>query len=340
MRRKAQDVKLISKYVQDCITFNLKPAEALEYIKIETGISIPSNTYFLYRSRLKGEKHTNNWLTYYTRIGFVQEHRQLLDNIKRVQEDRLRQFWLEAQRETRNERLISLLNHDIIDNSRLIADLMDGTPIIASIKARLMQQQGTTKEGRLKAISDRVQAYKDKHDQQEPPPITTTNTQQSYLTHITSDNNEGSTGVRCTRTDNDFTPRKMIGNVHPDSTPYSTVHDSNSNSNSNNDNDSLCDLDFDLLNMLSKQTQTQTEPQQRPPQRNNVSMPGHNGFEKNGGKLSNQDRIVTNLGDTDNKDANKIQEGIRGTTTREPETAEDKEQIREGKGPKTDLWTV
>lgn len=163
-RRSDSDIKFITKLVSDCITFNLRPNEALSYIKQESGFDITYGTYFSYRTRLRGEKKTNSWLSYYTRIGFVTEHKELLDNIKKVQEDRLRQFFIETLRPVRNERVISLLNHDILDNSRLISDLMDATPIIASLKARMrVSDEGTDKEGRLNALRSRVEIWKQAH---------------------------------------------------------------------------------------------------------------------------------------------------------------------------------
>ena len=169
-RRKESEVRLLTKLVSDCITFNLRPEEALAYIKQEShspdapdGIELSYATYFTYRARLRGDKKTNTWLSYYTRIGFVTEHKELLDNIKKVQEDRLRQFFIETLRPVRNERVISLLNHDIIDNSRLISDLMDSTPIIASIRAKMLMNQGVDKDGRLNALISRVEIWKEQH---------------------------------------------------------------------------------------------------------------------------------------------------------------------------------
>ena len=160
-RRTDAAVRFITKLVSDCVTFNLTPDEALQYIKQESGYEIGYPAYYQYRSRLKSEKHTNAWLSYFTRIGFVQEHKQLLEDIKKVHQDRLKQFFLETQKEIRNERILSLLNHDILDNSRLISDLMDSTPIIAALKARTIKSDmADDGSGRIAALVSRVEKWK------------------------------------------------------------------------------------------------------------------------------------------------------------------------------------
>jgi hypothetical protein len=60
-----------------------------------------------------------------------------MENLEKVQADRLRQFFVETNRNQRDERKISQLNYDIRENARLLSELGLGTPIISAIKAKL-----------------------------------------------------------------------------------------------------------------------------------------------------------------------------------------------------------
>lgn len=151
MNGRAIETKFINKLVMDCITFRFKPEEALQYIKDESGHDMTPETYHSKRSRLQRKgTQTSKWLNYFTRVGFVEQHKQLMDDALKVQDDRMKQFGIETHKPKgkRNELTISRINADIALNIRLITDLMDSTPIVASIKARILQEEreGQTKQ--------------------------------------------------------------------------------------------------------------------------------------------------------------------------------------------------
>jgi hypothetical protein len=127
---------LLDKLVSDCITFGLHPKEALEYIRTEFG-SISDRTYFRRQAKMMSEDSSKSWLSYFTRIGFIQLHRQQMDTIQRIQDDSLNRFHIESRKEVRDENLILKIKDDIRENSTLLSEYGLGTPIISAIKDRL-----------------------------------------------------------------------------------------------------------------------------------------------------------------------------------------------------------
>ena len=83
------------------------------------------------------------WLNHFTRIGFVQHHKEQIDTIQKIQDDSLRQFLIEINQNqaNRDEDKIKKLKQDIRDNVKLLSELGLGTPIISAIKAKLQQSE-------------------------------------------------------------------------------------------------------------------------------------------------------------------------------------------------------
>ncbi len=134
--------KLLDKLVSDCITYRLTEKEALQYIEKEYGKSISSKTYFNIKARIESDE---SWFNQFTRIGFVQLHRKLLDNLMKIYEDNLNKFYIVSREirngNTRDEETIFKLNREIRENTKMLSDLSLGTPIIAAIKSKLQQHE-------------------------------------------------------------------------------------------------------------------------------------------------------------------------------------------------------
>ena len=139
--------KLLDKLVTDCITYRLTEKEAHRYIEEEYGKPISSKTYFTIKSRLESQSEVTSqlWLNEFTRIGFVQHHRKLIDNLERIYEDNLNRFFIESRKEPRNDELILKINANIRENTRLLCELGLGSPIIAAVKAKLQQYESQSK---------------------------------------------------------------------------------------------------------------------------------------------------------------------------------------------------
>ena len=133
---------ILNKLVTDCITFGLKTKEALKYIEIEFGQPYPERSYTRRRAKLQSEDTSNLWLNYFTRIGFLQQHRKLMDDIQKIHDDSLNRYFYESikSREERNEDLILKLKADIRENAKLLAEFTLSTPIISAIKQKLREK--------------------------------------------------------------------------------------------------------------------------------------------------------------------------------------------------------
>jgi mevalonate kinase len=87
------------------------------------------------------------WLNHFTRLGFIQHHKEQMETIQKIQDDSLRQFLIEINHNQDNmdEDKIMKLKQDIRDNVKLLSELGLGTPIISAIKAKMQQQDQDVK---------------------------------------------------------------------------------------------------------------------------------------------------------------------------------------------------
>jgi hypothetical protein len=131
---------LLDKLVSDCITFGLHLKEALEYINREYG-SISKRTYFRRRARLMSEDTTKQWLSHFTRIGYIQHQKKQMDITQMLQDDSLKALYTESNRDPRNENLILRLKNDIRETSSLLNGYALGNPILAAHQARLKKKR-------------------------------------------------------------------------------------------------------------------------------------------------------------------------------------------------------
>jgi hypothetical protein len=64
---------------RDCITYSLTEKEALAYVKNRTGLEISRRHYYHIKSFVVSEPSTQLWLSQFTKLGFVTEHRKRID---------------------------------------------------------------------------------------------------------------------------------------------------------------------------------------------------------------------------------------------------------------------
>jgi hypothetical protein len=123
--------------VRDCITYSLTEREALAYIKNRTGEEISTRHYYRIKSFVQSEPSTQLWLSQFTKLGFVTEHRKHIDEINKARAE----MWcmiLEEQSkpaEQQDKNLIAKLYSQIQENIKLASALNLGTPVVAQIKA-------------------------------------------------------------------------------------------------------------------------------------------------------------------------------------------------------------
>lgn len=135
--------KFLNELVLDCITYRLEEREALEYIRIRFK-EISVSSYKQRKAHVLSDESTQIWLNHFTRIGFVQHHKEQIEVIQKVQADSLRQLFTETSKDNRNENMILRVKNDIRENAKLLSELGLGTPIISAIKSKLQQEDAKT----------------------------------------------------------------------------------------------------------------------------------------------------------------------------------------------------
>ena len=116
--------KFLNELIKDCITYRLSEAEALQYIEIRFH-KISESSYKQRKANVLSDKSTQVWLNHFTRIGFVQHHKEQIETIQKIQDDSLRQFLIETNhnQDNRDEDKIMKLKQDIRDNVKLLSEL-------------------------------------------------------------------------------------------------------------------------------------------------------------------------------------------------------------------------
>jgi hypothetical protein len=123
--------------VRDCVTYSLTEREALAYVKNRTGEELSIRHYYRIKSFVQSEPSTQLWLSQFTKLGFVTEHRKHIDEINKARSDMWRMI-LEEQikpAEQQDKLLITKLYSQIQENIKLASALNLGTPVVAQIKA-------------------------------------------------------------------------------------------------------------------------------------------------------------------------------------------------------------
>jgi hypothetical protein len=138
-----REKEMLMALVADCINYGFTEKEALTYIKERLGKKISKDAYYRRKKIVDSGSYAKEYLSYFTRIGFVIKHMQIIEAIEMVQKDTIRDYILERDKpeEIRNKNEIRQLRYDIRENSKLLRELSLGTPIIAQIKAKIDQLQ-------------------------------------------------------------------------------------------------------------------------------------------------------------------------------------------------------
>src|SRR6266498_1937977 len=137
MRLEKSEDRFLNELVTDCVTYNLREKEALEYIDKRFGRPIKPRSYQLRKANLMSENTTKIWLQWFTRIGFVQNHKEQMEIVRKILGHSLSEYDEERAKEKPNVDILMKLTKDVRANLRLLCELGLGTPIIAAIKERI-----------------------------------------------------------------------------------------------------------------------------------------------------------------------------------------------------------
>ena len=136
---KTRENQALMALVADCVNYSFSEKEALTYIKTRLGREISADAYYARKKKVDSGDYAKEWLSYFTKIGFVVKHKQIIDVIEMIQKDTIRDYLIEQNkpREIRNQNEIQRLRYEIRENSKLIQELSLGTPIVAQINAKI-----------------------------------------------------------------------------------------------------------------------------------------------------------------------------------------------------------
>lgn len=138
---KANENEILSALVADCVNYGFTEKEALSYIKARLGgKEISAETYYRRKKQVDSGEYANEWLSYFTKVGFVVKHKEIIDVIEMVQKDTIRDYLILQNKEIKDPEEIRRLRYDIRENCKLLQELSLGTPIIAQIKAKIDQK--------------------------------------------------------------------------------------------------------------------------------------------------------------------------------------------------------
>ena len=78
-------------------------------------------------------------MSYFSKIGFVVKHKQVIEVIEGLQQNTLKDYLIEKSKpfEIRNKNEVSKLRYEIRESAKMLQELYFGTPIIAQIKAKI-----------------------------------------------------------------------------------------------------------------------------------------------------------------------------------------------------------
>jgi hypothetical protein len=131
--------EILTALVSDCINYGLSEKESLSYIKARLGREISTFAYYTRKRKIDSGEYAQTWINYFSRIGFVVKHKQIIEVIEQMQQDTLKDYLIENSKpfEIRNKNEISKLRYEIRESAKLLQELYLGTPIIAQLKAKL-----------------------------------------------------------------------------------------------------------------------------------------------------------------------------------------------------------
>jgi hypothetical protein len=131
--------ELLNVLVSDCVNYGLSENEALVYIKTRLGREISADAYYRRKKSINSGEYANEWINYFSKIGFVVKHKQIIEIVEKMQQDTLKDYLIENSKsyEIRNKNELSKLRYEIRESAKLLQELYLGTPIIAQIKAKI-----------------------------------------------------------------------------------------------------------------------------------------------------------------------------------------------------------
>ncbi|HJT85419.1 MAG TPA: hypothetical protein VJ697_13145 [Nitrososphaeraceae archaeon] len=136
-----KDNKALNILIEDCLLYGFSEKESIEYINKRFGKSISLSVYYTRKRNIEAGKQADQWLTYFTKAGFLLHHKQLLDSINMIQQDNFKRLVKELEKpyKQQNELKILAIKRDIRENIKTLAELGTSTPIVSQVKKKMEQ---------------------------------------------------------------------------------------------------------------------------------------------------------------------------------------------------------
>ena len=134
-----KDNKALTILIEDTILYGFSEKESMEYINTRFGKKISTSFYYSRKKKIEVGKQADQWLTYFTKTGFVIHHKQLLDSINMIQQDNFKRLVKELDKpyELQDDFKISTIKRDIRENVKTLAELGTSTPIVSQVKKKM-----------------------------------------------------------------------------------------------------------------------------------------------------------------------------------------------------------
>lgn len=136
-----KDNKALNILIEDCLLYGFSEKESIEYINKRFGKPISLSVYYTRKRNIEAGKQADQWLTYFTKAGFLLHHKQLLDSINMIQQDNFKRLVKELEKpsEQQNELKVLTIKRDIRENVKTLAELGTSTPIVSQVKKKMEQ---------------------------------------------------------------------------------------------------------------------------------------------------------------------------------------------------------
>ena len=90
--------ELLNVLVSDCINYGISENESLSYIKSRLGREISADAYYRRKKNINSGEYANEWINYFSKVGFVVKHKQVIEVIEGLQQDTLKDYLIEQSR--------------------------------------------------------------------------------------------------------------------------------------------------------------------------------------------------------------------------------------------------
>ena len=134
-----KDNKALTVLIEDCLLYGFSEKESMEYIGKRFGKPISLSVYYTRKRNIEAGKQADQWLTYFTKAGFLVHHKQLLDSLNMIQQDNFKRLLRELDKpyEEQNELNILAIKREIRENVKTLAELGTSTPIVSQVKKKM-----------------------------------------------------------------------------------------------------------------------------------------------------------------------------------------------------------